>query len=116
MSRFLSQNKKIHVDTLYVTGYIQFMIKSIRNKALKLFFEKGDSSKIQPAHRKRIQLILTLLDAAVGITDLNFPGSNLHRLKGDFSEYWSIAVSGNWRVIFEFKDNDVFNVDYLDYH
>ena len=36
-----------------------------------------------------------------------------HRgLKG----YWSISISGNWRVIFRFEDGDAYDVDLIDYH
>ncbi len=47
---------------------------------------------------------------------MNYPGSNLHRLTGDKKNYWSVNVSGNWRVVFRFKDGDAFDIDYLDYH
>ncbi len=30
--------------------------------------------------------------------------------------YWSVSISENWRVIFRFEDNNVFDVNYLDYH
>ena len=50
------------------------------------------------------------------IRDMNFPGSNLHKLSGDREGFWSVSVSGNWRVIFRFEDGDVYDVDYLDYH
>ena len=92
------------------------MIKSFRHKGLGLFFEKGDSSKIQPAHIKKMRFILTILHAAGHVKDLNFPGSNLHRLRGDFKGLWSVSVSGNWRVIFRFEDGDAHDVNYLDYH
>lgn len=92
------------------------MVKSFRHKGLRKFFESGDHSKIQAAHRKRLKLILTVLHAAKEMKDMNFPGSDLHRLKGDLKDYWSITVSGNWRIIFRFIDNDVYDVDYLDYH
>jgi proteic killer suppression protein len=92
------------------------MIQSFKHKGLKLFFETGNYSKIQPSHRKKLRLILTILHAAVDITDLNYPGSNLHRLSGDYNNYWSVNVSGNWLIIFKFEDSDVFDVDYLDYH
>ena len=29
---------------------------------------------------------------------------------------WSIKVSGNWRLTFEFKNGDALNVDVEDYH
>ena len=92
------------------------MIESFKSKGLQLFFEKGDHSKIKSDHRKRIRLILTLLQAASEVTDMNFPGSDFHALKGNYQDFWSVKVSGNWRIIFRFKNGNVFDVDYLDYH
>ncbi len=92
------------------------MIQSFRHKGLNLFFETGNYSKVQPAHRKRLRLILTILHAANNVKDLNYPGSNLHRLSGEDKDFWAVNVSGNWRIIFRFEDGDVFDVDYLDYH
>ena len=92
------------------------MIKSFKHKGLKQFFESGNFSRINTEHRKKIRLILTMLNAAKEIKDLNYPGSELHQLKGDFKDFWSVSVSGNWRIIFKFLDNDVYDVDYLDYH
>lgn len=92
------------------------MIQSFKHKGLKLFFESGNYSKVQPAHRKRLKLILTILHAASDVKDLNYPGSNLHRLSGEFKDYRAVNVSGNWRIIFRLEDGDVFDVDYLDYH
>ena len=92
------------------------MIESIKHKGLRAFFNKGDASKIQPKHKKRLRLILTLLHAASRAEDMNFPGSNLHLLKGDRKGFWSVNVSGNWRVIFRFEAGNAYDVDYLDYH
>ena len=92
------------------------MIQSFKHKGLKLFFESGNYSKVQPAHRKRLKLILTILHAASDVQDLNYPGSNLHRLSGELKDFWAVNVSGNWRIVFRLEDGDVFDVDYLDYH
>ena len=92
------------------------MIKSIKHKGLKLFYETGKTSGIQLKHAKKLKVILISLNNAASIEDLNFPGANLHALKGNLKEYWSIKVSGNWRIIFQYKNGDVFLVDYLDYH
>ena len=43
-------------------------------------------------------------------------GSGIHKLSGDLSDFWSIKVSVNYRIIFKFDNGDVFEVDYLDYH
>ncbi len=47
---------------------------------------------------------------------MNYPGSNFHGLKGKLKGFYSVHVSGNWVVIFHFKGNNVYDVDYLDYH
>jgi len=59
---------------------------------------------------------LTLLDEARNTGDLaTQPGYRLHRLKGDMAGLWSIRVSGNWRVVFRFEDNEAVDVDLVDY-
>ena len=30
--------------------------------------------------------------------------------------HYAVTVSGNWRVTFRFKEGEVVDVDYLDYH
>jgi proteic killer suppression protein len=92
------------------------MIKSFKHKGLKLFFDKGDYSGIQPQHRKRLRLQLSALDTAKVIEDMDLPGYRLHKLKGDRKDSWSITVNGNWRLTFEFIDGDVYIVNYEDYH
>jgi hypothetical protein len=34
---------------------------------------------------------------------MNLPGLGLHSLKGPLKSFWSVSVSGNWRVIFRFE-------------
>lgn len=92
------------------------MIKSIRHKGLKRLFETGDSSKVKQDKVKRLRIILTFLNEAHELEDINFPGSDLHPLKGDKKGFWSVKVSGNWRVIFRFENGDAYDVDYVDYH
>lgn len=60
--------------------------------------------------------MLGILDQAVGLEEINMPGFRLHQLKGDLAGFWSITISGNWRVIFRFVGQDVELLDYLDYH
>ena len=57
-----------------------------------------------------------MLNAAIEIKDLNFPGSGLHQLIDEYKDYWSVSVSGNWRILFKFVDRNVFDIDYLDCH
>ena len=92
------------------------MIVSFRHKGLRLFYEKGDTSKLQPQHVSKIRLILTRLDAARSPEELNVPGYGLHQLKGDLSGFWSVKVDKNFRIIFRVEQENTYDVDYTDYH
>ncbi len=92
------------------------MIKSFRHKGLRRFFEDGTKSGIQPKHADQLRLQLAALDTAQTIDDMDIPGYRLHPLKGRMKGRWSISVSGNWRLTFEFEDGNVNILDYEDYH
>lgn len=91
------------------------MIRSFRHKGLKRLYEKGDRSKINAQQANKIELILTVLDAATSPEDLNVPGFGFHSLKGDLKGFYSVWVNGNWRIIFRFDDEPE-DVDLTDYH
>lgn len=92
------------------------MIVGFRHKGLKLFYEKGDASKLQPQHVSKIRLILTRLDAARTPEELNVPGYGLHQLKGDLKAFWSVKVDKNYRIIFRIENENIRDIDYIDYH
>ncbi len=92
------------------------MIKSFKHKGLERFFITGNRSGIQAAHANRIRDRLAFLHAAKTIEDMDKPGYRLHKLTGDRSEQWSIAVSHNWRIVFTFDHGDAYFVNYEDYH
>ncbi len=92
------------------------MIKSFQHKGLRRFFETRSRSGIQAKHAGRLRFQLAALDTAQGVDDMDIPGYRLHRLKGRSKGRWSIWVSGNWRLTFEFRDGSVHVLDYEDYH
>lgn len=47
---------------------------------------------------------------------MNIPGWRLHQLTGDRKGTWSVSVSGNWRITFEFSGTDTVNVNLEDYY
>ncbi len=92
------------------------MIRHFRHRGLQRFYERGDVSRLNPDHVRRLRLILTLLDSATRLQDMHFPGSGFHALRGNLQGFYAVRVSGNWRVMFRFEDGDAYDVDYLDYH
>lgn len=97
--------------------YICDMIESIAHKGLKRLWEKDDPSKLPSGQVDKIRRILDALDAAKTLEPLRaIPGYKLHLLSGDLKGFWSISVTGNYRIIFRFEDENAYEVDYTDYH
>ena len=96
--------------------YTQPMIRTFRHKGLKVLFETGCTRGVRRDHVARLLRLLSALDQARGPNDMDRPGNRLHCLKGDLAGFWSVSVSGNWRLIYRFVGTDIELVDYLDYH
>lgn len=92
------------------------MIVSFNHKGLRRFYESGSTKGINSDHSNKVRMQLAALDTAQTIEDMDIPGYRLHKLKGNRKGIWSITVSGNWRITFEFREGNVYIVDYEDYH
>jgi toxin HigB-1 len=92
------------------------VIGSFRHKGPKRLFEEDDRSRLAPDMVEKIRLILSALEEAGSIDDLNQPSFRLHPLKGDLKGYWAVTVRANWRIIFRFEGDKASNVDLADYH
>ncbi len=92
------------------------MIKSFRHKGLKEYWETGNTKWIPAQLAKKIDSRLAVIDDAKEIEDINYPGFDLHELKGDRKGTWAVKVSGNWRITFKFIDGDAYEVNLEDYH
>ncbi len=92
------------------------MIKNFKHKGLRKFFLTGNTAGIQSTHKFRLEERLQALDTAFSIDDMDIPGWRLHTLKGIRNGLWSVKVSGNWRIVFEFVDGHAYVVNYEDYH
>jgi toxin HigB-1 len=92
------------------------VIGSFKHKGLKRLFEEDDRSRLAPDMVEKIRLILSALEEAGSIDDLNQPSFRLHPLKGDLKGYWAVTVRANWRIIFRFEGDKASNVDLADYH
>jgi len=92
------------------------MIKSFKHKGLQLFFDTGSTLGINAAHKSKLKMRLVALDTALSIDDMNLPGFRLHPLKGGKTGLWAIDVNKNWRMTFQFKEGNVYILNYEDYH
>ncbi len=92
------------------------MVKSFKHKGLQKFYETDSTAGIQSQHKQRLRMILAALDSSHEIDDMDIPGFRLHPLKGKLKGLWSVVVSGNWRITFEFENGNAHVVNYEDYH
>jgi proteic killer suppression protein len=92
------------------------MISSFKHKGLENFYKKGSTKGIQGDHVNKLRMQLAALDSAQKIEDLDIPGYRLHSLKGNRKGLWSITVSSNWRLTFEYFEGNVYILNYEDYH
>ncbi|MEK6814750.1 MAG: type II toxin-antitoxin system RelE/ParE family toxin [Nitrospirota bacterium] len=104
------------IDICYPSSYTLSVIRSFRHKGLEEFFRTGSKRGIRPEQAARLKDILFRLHFARKLPDLDFPGANLHPLKGELAGLHAVNVSGNWRLVFRFQDGDALEIDYLDYH
>lgn len=78
--------------------------------------ERDNDARLPASFVPRLRRILFMLQEATDPNGVDAPGFRLHPLKGTLANHWSVRVSGNWRVVFRFEENEVVDVDLVDYH
>lgn len=92
------------------------MIISFRHKGLARLYQRAERRGAAADLLPKVERILARLDVATSAGQMNLPGWKLHPLKGKSKGFWSVWVSGNWRIIFRFTDTDAADVHLVDYH
>lgn len=93
------------------------VIRSFKNKETQKIFERVRSRKL-PSDIQQVALRkLRMLNRAETLQDLRVPPANrLEQLAGNRKGQYSIRINNQWRICFEWKDNDAFSVEIVDYH
>ena len=93
------------------------MIRSFKSKESEKIWAGEFSKKLPADIQKIMRRKLRMLNNSTGLSDLNIPPSNnLEPLKGERKGQYSIKVNDQWRICFEWKDGDCYNVEIVDYH
>ena len=93
------------------------MIKSFRDKDTARLFDRERVRRWSPEVQKAGLRKLLLIDAAEDLRDLRVPpGNRLEKLSGDRAGSYSIRVKDQWRVCFEWRGSDAYEVELTDYH
>jgi toxin HigB-1 len=91
------------------------MIRSFRSRALKALWERGDDSRLHGSV-SRVKRVLSALNVAKTPAEMNQPGWYFHQLGGDEKGVYSVRITGNWRITWEWDGDNAIRVDYRDYH
>ena len=93
------------------------MIKSFRCKETKKVFSRRFSKKLPVSIQEGSRQKLVILDSATTLNDLRIPpGNRLEELKDNREGQHSIRINRQWRICFEWKNGDCYNVEIVDYH
>lgn len=93
------------------------MIKDFLCKETEKIFNRTFSKRIPKRLHRTALRKLEYLDAAVNVNDLRVPpGNALEKLSGKRKYQYSIRINGQFRLCFEWKDGDAYNVEIIDYH
>lgn len=93
------------------------MINSFADKETGKIWE-GLKSKVLPTEIQQVaRRKLRMINNAENIKDLTIPPANqLKKLKGELKGYYSIRINDQWRIIFNWDNNNAENVEIIDYH
>jgi toxin HigB-1 len=92
------------------------MIKSFKHKGLQELFENGKTKRISADFCPRLLRQMDAINQADIPEQLNFPGYDLHELKGELAGFWAMKVNKNWRLTFTFIGGNAVDLNLEDYH
>jgi len=93
------------------------IIRSIRHRGLRRFVENNDPRGIRADQVNRLRNVLAALVSAENMDGVRGPpGWRIHQLSGDRQGTCSISLTGNWRITFELRGNEIENMNLEDYH
>lgn len=111
---------KTHLHGFRVSVNISLMIVTFGDRSTSDLFHGISTSRVR---RLPTQIIdstlykLDILNAAHALKDLQSPpGNRLETLRGDYAGFYSIRINNQWRIIFQWQDGNVHDVQIIDYH
>jgi proteic killer suppression protein len=93
------------------------MITSFGTKETEKIWN-GDRVKNLPQEIQQIgRRKLRMLNNSQNLIDLKVPQSNkLEKLSGKMSDFYSIRLNDQWRIVFKWDDGNSSDVTIMDYH
>jgi len=97
--------------------YNGFVIKTLKDEQARMIFKRQRSRKL-PLEIQQVALRkLRMINNSSSLADLRIPPANrLEKLRGDRIGQWSIRINEQYRICFEWRESDAYDVEIVDYH
>jgi proteic killer suppression protein len=93
------------------------MIRSWRNSVTRKVWEGERPNRLRGLDFEAAIDLLLALNVAKALSDLSpLKSVGLHKLKGERKNQWAMTVNARWRICFEFRQGDAYEVEITDYH
>ena len=93
------------------------MIKSFKSEETEKIFARQRSRKLLQDIQQVALRKLRMLNNARTVADLRIPPANrLEKLSGDRAGQYSIRINDRWRICFQWREGDAYEVEIVDYH
>jgi len=93
------------------------MIKTFKDEETQMIFNRQRSRKLPPSIQQTALRKLRMINNAYTNSDLKIPPANrLEKLRGDRAGQYSIRINDQWRICFEWRSNNAYDVEITDYH
>jgi len=93
------------------------MIRSWRNSVTRKVWEGERPNQLRGLDFEAAIDLLLALNVAKALSDLSpLKSVGLHNLKGARKNHCAMSVNARWRVCFEFRKGDAYEVEITDYH
>jgi proteic killer suppression protein len=92
------------------------MIRSFADEDTKQVFDRRHSRRYAAFERVALRK-LRQIHSVLRVEELyEPPGNRLEKLKGGREGLWSLRINDRWRICFEWRDGDAYEVQIVDYH
>jgi len=93
------------------------MIKTFGDKETRKIWKGIRSKNLPHTIQNKARRKLRMINNSQTINDLRTPPANrLEKLKGDYEGFLSIRINQQWRIVFEWKNGNAYDVQIVDYH
>lgn len=93
------------------------MIRSWKNSASRKVWDGERPNQFRGLDFEQAIDLLLALDIANTLSDISpLKSIGLHKLKGDRRGQWAMTINDRWRICFEFRRGDAYDIEIVDYH